>query len=101
MPLHPADDRLAHPGPVGGHVVEVEAGAVVADERLDGLGADLDVDADRRARVPDGIPGGLADRLDEGVEVVVQGPVTGDDELDRDAMEVLDLTEGGGEGGAE
>ena len=33
--LHPADDRLAHAEPVLGHVVEVEAGAVVADEGLD------------------------------------------------------------------
>ena len=37
--LHPADDRLADAEPVRGHGVDVEAGPVVADVRLDHLRA--------------------------------------------------------------
>ena len=46
-----------------------------------------------------GVPGGLADRLDQGIEVLVHRSVAGDDELDRHAVEVLDLLEGGGQRG--
>ena len=99
--LHPADDRLAHPGAVVGHGVEVEARAVVADERLDGVGSDLDVGADRRAGVAHGVPRGLAHGLDERVEVLVHRSVARDDELDGHAVEVLDLAHRRGEGGAQ
>ncbi len=99
--LHPSDDRLAYPGAVVGHLVEVEPGAVVAHEGLDGIRPDLDVGADRRARMAHGVPRGLADGLDESVEVLVHGAVAGDDELHRDAVEVLDLTHRGGQGGPE
>ncbi len=101
MALHAPDDRLAHAGAVVGDGVEVEARAVVAHERLDGVGPDLDVGADGRARVAHGVPRGLAHGLDERVEVRVHRPVAGDDELHRHAVEVLDLAHRGGEGGAE
>ncbi len=80
------------PARSSGTSVEVEALAVVAHEGLDG-----GRDRPRRRRligglgVAHGVPGGLADRLDEGVEVLVHRPVAGDDELDRHAMQVLDL----------
>src|SRR5688572_10306344 len=42
VPLHPAEDGLPHAQPVLRDVVELEPVAVVADERLDAQGADLE-----------------------------------------------------------
>src|SRR5690348_15689360 len=58
---HPPDDGLPHTEPVPGYLVEVEAGAVVADERLDPLVARLDIDGHRRRTVPDRVEDRLAD----------------------------------------
>ena len=98
---HPADDRLADAEPVGGHGVDVEAGPVVADVRLDDLRADLDVGRDRRLGVPHGVEQRLPQRADQRGAALIQRPVAGDDELDGDAVEVLHLVRHLGDRGGE
>ena len=67
-------------------------GAVVADERLDARpGRPRRRPTPAAPRVPDGVEQRLAQRLDQRVPPLVHRPVAGDDELDRDAVEVLDL----------
>jgi hypothetical protein len=60
--FHPPEDRLAHAEPVGGHVVEVEAGAAVAHEGLDPARPDLDVGRHRGLPVSHRVEQGLAQR---------------------------------------
>ena len=101
MALHPADDRPADAEPVSGHGVDVEAGPVVADVRLDHLRTHLDVGRDRRLCVPHGVEQRLPQRTDQRGAALVQRPVTGDDELDGDAVEVLHLVRDLGDRGGE
>ena len=101
VPLHPSQDRLAHAEPVGGHGVEVEPVAAVAHERLDPGRPDLDVGRDRRAAVPHRVEQGLAHGLGQRGAVRLVGPVAGDDEVDRHAVEVLDVVRDLGDRGGE
>ncbi len=96
--LHAAQDRLAHPEPVGRDVVEVEAVTVVAHEGLGDAAADLDVGGDGRPRVPHRVGQRFAQRAHERLARVVQCGVAGDDELDGHAVAVLDLVRGGRDG---
>src|SRR5689334_10822726 len=60
--LHTAEDGLADTEPVLGHLLELEAGPVVAHEGLDAERAHLEVERDRRLAVPHGVEQGLAHR---------------------------------------
>lgn len=44
MSLHPPDDRIGDPPPIGGNGVRIEARATIANEAVDLVLFDLDVD---------------------------------------------------------
>ena len=98
---HPADDRLAHSEPIRGDTGRVEARAVIAHEGLRDVGAYLDVGRHRGRPVPDRVEQGLPQRPHQRVRVLAQRPVAGDDQVDRDAVQLLDLGRGVGRGRGE
>ena len=91
--LHPPDDRLAHAAPVGRHGGRIEARPAVAHEDLQALAAGLRVDRNR-ARVAGElrrVEHRLARRRDERLAVAVERRVADGDDVDRDAVRLLDL----------
>ena len=83
---HPPDDRLAHPEPVGAHLVEVEPVAMVPHEHLDLRRADLQVQRHGRAAVHDRVDQRLARGLQQRLGVGVGHAVTDHDRLDGDRV---------------
>ena len=79
------------PEPVVADLAHLEPRAVVAHERLDARRTDLDVDRHRGRTVAYRVEQRLARRLDQRLAAVVHRPVAGHDDLDRDAVLVLDL----------
>ena len=98
MPLHPPQDRLADPEPVPGAVAAVDARAVVAHARPDAPAPGLDVRRHGGRAVPYGVQQRLAQRPDQGLGTLVKRAVARDDQVDRDAVQLLDLGRGVGSG---
>src|SRR3954469_20000163 len=97
---HPAHDRLADAAPVLGHGVGIEAAPAVADEDLGAPVGDLDEQRDGlgAAAVAHGVGQRLAGGRDERAVAVVEVAVADGDDLDRDAVGLLDLGGGGARG---
>lgn len=93
VPLHPLDDRVGDPPPVLGNRGEIEAGAAVANEPIDLVVLDLDVDGDvNDAGVLGGIEDGLVAGCDEGPEIVVHLRVADHNSLDLQLMGPFEAT---------
>src|SRR4051812_20574208 len=89
---HPADDGLREPEPVAGHVLRVEAGAAVSDEDDQPVPLDLGVHLHAvDTRVLRGVHHRLSGGGHHGAGARICGTVADDDELDHDAMRLLDF----------
>lgn len=91
MSFHTLHDGSPHAESIAGHVFDVEARTAVPHERLDAVGADLDICRDRRPTVSNGIEQGLSEGRDQGLPMRLERPIPGDDQIDGNAMQVLDL----------
>ena len=102
LPAHAAANRLGDPVGPHRHRLGIEAATAVADEDRDLVLADVDEGRDLvGAGVLRGVRHRLASGEDKRLDPVVQRHVAGADELDRDAVQLLDLGGGGVDRGRE
>src|SRR5665648_276006 len=88
---HPPDDGLSHAEPVGGHGGQLEPVAVVADEHLDLVLDNLQVQRVRGPAVRDRVHQGFAGRLQQRLDPGVRHGVPHHHDVHRDRPGVLHL----------
>src|SRR5690625_1787611 len=91
VPLEPPDDRAAHPVPVGGDRIEVEARTAVPDEHLDHSLTDLNVQRHRGRAVDHRVAQRLAGARGKGLDRGAGRVVPGGDDVDGHPVLVLHL----------